>query len=250
MQPFDGGKFDKRYEDVFSPAIKSAGLEPYRVDKDPGVEIPINDIEKGIREASVCLADITTDNPNVWFELGYAISANKPVVLVCSRERTGKFPFDVQHRTIISYDSESRSDFDALEIKIKDKILASLEKAETLNAISSNQDLAPIEGLSQQELIVIASLAANVDSPNHIVVVDTIRNDVTRSGFTRIAFSLGLKALTEKGLVKYERVDDFNAGEWWGYMLTKEGWTWLLKNQAKFAVRATPPKEDNTDVPF
>ena len=95
MQPFDGGKFDKRFEEVFSPAIKAAGLDPYRVDKDPGVEIPINDIEKGIREASLCFADITTDNPNVWFELGYAISANKPVVLVCSTERTGKFPFDI-----------------------------------------------------------------------------------------------------------------------------------------------------------
>lgn len=230
----------------FSPAIKLAGLEPYRVDKDPGVEIPINDIEKGIREASVCLADISTDNPNVWFELGYAISANKPVVLVCSRERTGKFPFDVQHRSIITYDSESRSDFDALETKIKDKILATIEKAETLQAISSNQDLAPIEGLSQQELIVIASIAGNVNYPSEIVVVDTLRNDVIGSGFTRIAFSLGLKALTGKGFVKYDRYEDFNA-EWYGYKLTDEGWAWVMKNQAKFAIRAAP---ERPDVPF
>jgi len=26
MQPFDGGPFDKRYDDVFYPAIKDAGL--------------------------------------------------------------------------------------------------------------------------------------------------------------------------------------------------------------------------------
>ena len=31
MQPFDGGPFDRRYKDVFAPAIKAAGLEPYRV---------------------------------------------------------------------------------------------------------------------------------------------------------------------------------------------------------------------------
>ena len=30
IQPFDGGQYDKRYEDVFEPAIRAAGLEPYR----------------------------------------------------------------------------------------------------------------------------------------------------------------------------------------------------------------------------
>ena len=31
IQPFDGGTFDKRYEDIIAPAIKEAGLESYRV---------------------------------------------------------------------------------------------------------------------------------------------------------------------------------------------------------------------------
>jgi len=35
MQPFDGGDFDSRYEDVIAAAIREAGLEPYRVDRDP-----------------------------------------------------------------------------------------------------------------------------------------------------------------------------------------------------------------------
>ena len=34
IQPFDGGqRYDKRYEDVFEPAIRDAGLEPYRMDR-------------------------------------------------------------------------------------------------------------------------------------------------------------------------------------------------------------------------
>lgn len=74
IQPFDDGKFDKRFKDVFSPAILDAQLEPYRVDQDPRVSIPMEDIKKGIEESKLCLADITIDNPNVWFELGYAIA--------------------------------------------------------------------------------------------------------------------------------------------------------------------------------
>ena len=57
MQPFDGGVFDKRYDDVFSPAIDDAGLKPYRVDRDPSVSIPIDEIESGIRRSELCLAE-------------------------------------------------------------------------------------------------------------------------------------------------------------------------------------------------
>jgi hypothetical protein len=100
IQPFDGGRFDKRFSDVFKPAIEGAGLISYRVDQDPAVSIPIDDIEKGIRGAAVCFADITLDNPNVWFELGYALASKMEICIVCSKERVEKFPFDVQHRSI------------------------------------------------------------------------------------------------------------------------------------------------------
>ena len=47
IQPFDGGKFDKRFNDTFCPAIKEAGLEPYRVDKDPELKCQLNRLKKG-----------------------------------------------------------------------------------------------------------------------------------------------------------------------------------------------------------
>lgn len=103
IQPFDRGPYDQRFEDIFEPAVKAAGLSAYRVDRDPSVSIPIDDIEKGIAASALCLAEITTDNPNVWFELGYAIASQKEVVLVCGDKRTSKFPFDIQHRSIITY---------------------------------------------------------------------------------------------------------------------------------------------------
>src|SRR5438552_18122335 len=87
IQPFDAAKFDKRFDDTFKPAIDDAGLKAYRVDKDPEIEVPIDGIEAGIKAAAICLADITTDNPNVWYELGYAFAIGKPVVMVCSSER-------------------------------------------------------------------------------------------------------------------------------------------------------------------
>src|SRR5437868_6441319 len=96
----------------FQPAISAAGLEAYRVDRDPRVSIPIEEIEAGIRNAEVCIADITTDNTNVLFELAFAIASQRYVVIVCSSERYSRFPFDIQNLSIITYDTESSSEFE------------------------------------------------------------------------------------------------------------------------------------------
>ena len=128
IQPFDGERYDKRYKDVFAPAIKDAALEPYRVDRDPSVDVPIEDIERGIEGSGVCLAEISTDNPNVWYELGYAIAMKRAVVLVCSDERTAKYPFDVHHRKVIQYSTQSLSDFETVRSKITERLKAVLKK--------------------------------------------------------------------------------------------------------------------------
>ena len=83
-----------------------------------------------IRESSICFAEITTNNPNVWYELGYAFACNKDVIMVCSDEREdGKFPFDIQHRHVITYKTKSKSDFSKLEDTITEKINAMVKTA-------------------------------------------------------------------------------------------------------------------------
>lgn len=133
IQPFDAGKFDKRFEQVYKPAIEAAGLEAYRVDRDPRVDILFQAIEDGIRSAAVCLADITTDNPNVWYELGYAFASGRPVVMVCSsEERTGvRYPFDIQHRPVISFLAQAPDDFHELLTTITERIKALHKKGNT-----------------------------------------------------------------------------------------------------------------------
>jgi hypothetical protein len=242
IQPFDGGKFDKRYDDIFAPAIAEAGLEPYRVDRDPNVEIPIQDIEDGIRNAVICFADITLDNPNV----GFAISSGKPTVIVCSTERDSRFPFDIQHRSVIRYAVEAPSDFAALRTKIKERIEALLTKRESLQAISSTTDLAPVHGLSQQELIVLAAVAGNLTTPQSAVTTDVVRKDVESSGFTRMAWILGTKSLQDKKFISYELCQDLDGNEWQGYSLTEKGWDWVMSNQDKFRIQ----KPDDDAVPF
>lgn len=88
IQPFDGGgPYDKRYKDVLLPAINDADLEAYRVDEDRLSSVPIDDIEQNIRTSEICLADITLDNANIWYEVGFAFANNKPVVMIFAKPR-------------------------------------------------------------------------------------------------------------------------------------------------------------------
>jgi nucleoside 2-deoxyribosyltransferase len=241
MQPFDGGTFDQRFAEVFAPAIKEAGLEPYRVDQDPGVSIPIQDIESGIRQSQICLAEITLDNPNVWFELGFAIACKKEVVLVCSDARTTKFPFDVQHRTIITYKTGSPSDFDKLRSNIAAKIKAYLAKSETLEEIVEMPHLtAASAGLADHEVVALAVVMENLSNEHDHVSSGRIQQDMESSGHTRLATMFALKSLLKKRLLESEQCYDRDGDAYYGYKLTESGWDWMLANQNKFAMRKLP----------
>jgi hypothetical protein len=123
IQPFSE-PYNQLYGEVFKSAITEAGLHPYRIDEDLGVRIPIDSIEKGIKEAVMCFAEISTNNPNVWYELGFAFACNKDIVMICSDKRTDDFPFDIRHRQIIKYRTNKPSDFEALKKAIITKINA------------------------------------------------------------------------------------------------------------------------------
>lgn len=77
-------------------------------------------------------------------ELGYAFAMDRSVIMVCGEERVGRLPFDIQHRTVIKYTSESKGDFDSLEKKISERASKLLEKNEIRQMIEAEQ-LAPQE---------------------------------------------------------------------------------------------------------
>lgn len=251
IQPFDGARFDKRYADTFAPAIKDAGLDPYRVDQDPNVEIPIEAIERGIRESVMCLADITTNNPNVWYELGFAFASGKPVIMVCCDDRSDKgFPFDIQHRTIVRYSSESTSDFQKLKTEVTARIEALLKK-ESIQEIASSTPLSDVGGLSQPELTVLAVLAGESALPESAGSMYSLKNDVERAGFTAIAFGLGWRRLLSKGLVESTEISNYDGETYDAARLTESGWAWIESNESMFTLKKPPPRPKfDDDIPF
>lgn len=249
IQPFDGAKFDKRFLDVYKPAIEQAGLEAYRVDVDPGVLIPIESIEKGIRQATICLADISTDNPNVWYELGFAFAAKRSVVMVCSDERVGrKYPFDIQHRSIIPYQADSPSDFEKLKSNLTNKLKALLQMDNVLDEIANAAPISKLDGLSQPEILILAVIAGEAYMPNLAVSVSSLKLNAERSGLTGMGFNVAVRRLSQKQLVIEKELWDENVNEgYMGMMITEAGWIWIDENEKQF-VLFKPEIQD--EIPF
>jgi hypothetical protein len=250
IQPFDQGPFDKRYDDVLVPAIRAASLDPYRVDRDPSVSIPIEDIQSGIQSSRVCLADITIDNPNVWFELGYAIASRREVVLICSEERATKFPFDVQHRSIIKYSTQSSSDFDILKNRITERLSSLLQKEGSLATIANMSPVASLHGLEQYE---VATLIAVAQQLNGGVSANQIQDDMEKAGFTRLATMLGIRGLEGKKMLETYLESGWD-DHYTSCRVTELGIDWLLqnKNNLKLLVELAEQPKDSVEpeVPF
>lgn len=230
IQPFDGDKFDARYDQVLAPAIEEAGLEPYRIDQDPSVNTIIEDIHSKIRSSALCLADITTPNPNVWYEIGYAKASSKEVIYVCSQE-VKKFPFDISHTRIINYKSDAPDDFKKLQKDITDRIKALLSKEKILGSISQSP-IKEVEGLSQHEEIVLAIIMQNRETSTDPVFTTSIFNDMERAGRNKLASNIALTTLSRKKLIDITEFND-SYNKYFGYFLTESGENWVIENQDK-----------------
>ncbi len=93
------------YEAIRNTCLR-VGLRASRGDEE-FVEGPIlHHIVRQILNARVVIANVSTRNPNVFYELGIAQALGKPTILV-SRGRFKKVPFDVAARRIVFFESEA-----------------------------------------------------------------------------------------------------------------------------------------------
>ena len=100
-----GGDYDVLYNEVIAPVCEDLHYAPVRGDEVASCSLILNDIITSIRNSAVIIADITPDNPNVFYELGYAHALGKPTILLCEKAVRERLPFDVSGFRTIFYDN-------------------------------------------------------------------------------------------------------------------------------------------------
>lgn len=117
------------YSKIYEPAIRKAGLSPVRADSEIfGTGKIIDQVWGGISKAKVLVAELTTRNPNVFYELGMAHALKKPVVLISANEQD--VPFDLKHIRVIYYDVSDPFWGIKLIDKVAENILSALKNPE------------------------------------------------------------------------------------------------------------------------
>jgi len=100
IMPFDR-EFDAVYDKLIEPALADAGYKVGRADKTLDQRNILKDIIPNIYRADLIVADITTRNANVFYELGVAHTLSKAVVMVI--QDAEEIPFDLRSYRVIPY---------------------------------------------------------------------------------------------------------------------------------------------------
>ncbi len=99
--------FDKKLDDVFhygiAGSVNKAGYLCERVDQAFFTGDVMERVRKRINQADLVIADLTTANPNVYLEVGYAWGCNKPTVLLA--QDANELKFDVRGQRCLVYNS-------------------------------------------------------------------------------------------------------------------------------------------------
>ena len=100
----DGGEidFNRVYEEYLKPAVEAAGLRPHRADAERRGGSIHADMFQELLLAEFVVADLTIDNPNVWYEVGvrHALRASGAVLTYGLRDR---LPFDLAGQRMQRY---------------------------------------------------------------------------------------------------------------------------------------------------
>ena len=102
LMPFDED-FDAVYTHFLTPILSNHGVDVRRAD-DIEVESQQNilrDVVRGIATSDLIVADLTTANPNVFYELGIAHALRKQTILIT--QSIDDVPFDLRPYRLLEY---------------------------------------------------------------------------------------------------------------------------------------------------
>lgn len=139
-------QYEEVYREVYRPVSEGNGLSCWRVDEIYRPGSITRDIVEGILDAHVIIADLTSKNANVFYELGIAHAAgNKTIMTAQSSEDV---PFDIRNYRVLFYE-QSESGFAELRALLSESIRQLLEAlgrtSNPFQEVIATRTAAPIE---------------------------------------------------------------------------------------------------------
>ena len=100
IMPFDE-EFETIYTDFIKPVLEETGFSVERADDIESQQNILKDIVEKIAKSDIIVADLTSVNPNVFYELGLAHAFRKQVILIT--QSIDEVPFDLKSYRLLAY---------------------------------------------------------------------------------------------------------------------------------------------------
>lgn len=114
--------------------------------------------------------------------------------------------------------------------------IGKLKNSVSIAQVSSiSEKFDDLEGLSYQEVIFLAAVLMVQDTPDEYVSIWNIKEQMKRSGFNEIAYSICARKLLNKKFIEISLLNDYQGNEYNGISITDKGNEWILKNENKFS---------------
>ena len=88
-------------------AVEESGNTPYFLDKDTHNDNIYNKMMEEIISCKFLIADLTSQNPGVYYEAGYAKAAGKTVIFTCKEDDFESVHFDIKQTQMVIWNNES-----------------------------------------------------------------------------------------------------------------------------------------------
>jgi hypothetical protein len=108
--------------DAIQRAVKETGLMPVRIDKKEHLNWIPGEIFNEIKYCHSVIADVTGQNNGVYFEAGFAMGNQKPIIWCCKEDEVDKIHFDTNQINHILWKDENDL-YERLKNRIKHTIL-------------------------------------------------------------------------------------------------------------------------------
>lgn len=105
---YDSGHFKRVYEHIIKPACILANFKPIRADDVVKTNVIVIDILQNLLNAEMALCDLSSQNPNVLYELGIRQAFNLPVCFI--KDDITERIFDIQGYRDLEYQNMLRID--------------------------------------------------------------------------------------------------------------------------------------------
>lgn len=116
LMPFRA-EFDDIYQLGIKECAENLGIVAERVDEQNFTETILERIYRQIDACDFIIAEMTGQNPNVFYEVGYAHAKGKLCALIT--QNTADIPFDLKHHTHVVYDGRVVDLVDKLTPKLE-----------------------------------------------------------------------------------------------------------------------------------